>query len=89
MIRVGASLTLVLATNRRWLGASLRARRQRHYSSLRFGEHTRLACSDRRPRRSAEDVPRPETVKGVGRPFLFREGAEQSTRGRVRSPFLY
>src|SRR6266850_4565390 len=61
--------------------------------AVRFGEHTRLACSDRRPRRSAELSPQSLNGEGADALSLFREGAEclrtaTSTRGAC-APHLH
>jgi len=50
---------------------------------VHFGEHTPLACSDRRPRRPAECVLNGEDLTHP----LSREGAEQHTRGAYAPHF--
>jgi len=54
---------------------------------LELGSTRAIACSDRRPRRSEEGAM--QSIKGdpFERPPVVGEGANHSTRGRVRSPF--
>ena len=54
-------------------------------AAVRFGDHTRPACSDRRPRRSVESAHKLPGISVFERPLVFREGAEHSTRG-ARAP---
>ena len=54
---------------------------------LESGSIRALACSDRRPRPSEEGTIKPLTGDSYGCLIVVGEGADHSTRGRVRSPF--
>ena len=56
---------------------------------MELGSTRALACSDRRPRRSEEDVV-PSLNNGMcQRLAVVGEGADHGTRGRVRSPLNF
>jgi hypothetical protein len=52
-----------------------------------WGSTRALACSDRRPRRSVPVLAAVTERWILDGPAVFREGAENRTRGRVRSQF--
>ena len=52
-----------------------------------LGSTRALTCSARRPRRADEALGQSLDVGESDLAGVFREGAEHSTRGRVRSPF--
>jgi len=54
---------------------------------LELGSTRAIGCSDRRPRRSEEGAMQSLNRDPFERPPVVGEGANHSTRGRVRSPF--